>query len=174
MDYLNNTWGKCFHGAGTFLCLKIVPKYFLNHVLGAIDGIDFGDNIDYGGNIDLGENTEIIDYGENIDFGGNIDYGDEQTIDFGDNDISSEVKIEDGKISCVKDDVLSVLCISSAHNKGGPPYRNIAQILHLSNFFELKRRVYIHLQAWRTRKVLDIQCTTLRPAHPYSIRAWFW
>lgn len=62
---------------------------------GAIDGIDFGDNIDYGGNIDFGENTEIIDYGENIDFGGNIDYGDEQTIDFGDNDISSEVKIED-------------------------------------------------------------------------------
>ena len=34
---------------------------------------------------------------------------------------------------------------------------NIAQILHLSNFFEMKRRVYIHLQAKRTRKVLDIQ-----------------
>ena len=41
--------------------------------------------------------------------------------------------------------------------KGGPPDINIAQILHLSNFFELKRRVYIHVQAWRTRKVLDIQ-----------------
>jgi hypothetical protein len=33
----------------------------------------------------------------------------------------------------------------------------LIQILHLSNFFELKRRVYIHLQAWRTRKVLDIE-----------------
>jgi hypothetical protein len=31
----------------------------------------------------------------------------------------------------------SVLCISFAHNKGGPPDINIAQILHLSNFFEL-------------------------------------
>jgi hypothetical protein len=28
-----------------------------------------------------------------------------------------------------------------------PPDVNIAQILHLSNFFELKRRVYINLQA---------------------------
>jgi hypothetical protein len=56
-----------------------------------------------------------------------------------------------------KDDVHSVLHISSAHNKGGPPDINMAQILHLSNFFELKRTVYIHLQAWRTRKVLDIQ-----------------
>ena len=46
----------------------------------------------------------------------------------------------------VKDDVHSVLRISSAHNKGGPPDINIAQILHLSNFFELKRTVYIHLQ----------------------------
>jgi hypothetical protein len=46
-----------------------------------------------------------------------------------------------------KDDVHSVLRISSAHNKGGPPDINIAQILHLSNFFELKRTVvYIHLQ----------------------------
>jgi hypothetical protein len=49
-----------------------------------------------------------------------------------------------------------VLRISSAHNKGGPTDINIAQILHLSNFFELKRTlVYIHLQL-RTRKVLDI------------------
>jgi hypothetical protein len=40
----------------------------------------------------------------------------------------------------------SVLRISSAHNKGGPPDINIAQILHLSNFFESKRIVYIHLQ----------------------------
>jgi hypothetical protein len=47
----------------------------------------------------------------------------------------------------IKDDVHSVLRISSAHNKGGPPDINIAQILHLSNFFELKRTVYIHLQA---------------------------
>ena len=31
-------------------------------------------------------------------------------------------------------------------NKGGPPDINIAQILHLSNFFELKRTVYIYLQ----------------------------
>ena len=39
----------------------------------------------------------------------------------------------------------------------GPTDINIAQILHLSNFFELKRTlVYIHLQL-RTRKVLDIQ-----------------
>jgi hypothetical protein len=59
--------------------------------------------------------------------------------------------------SNIKDDVHPVLRISSAHNKGGPPDINIAQILHLSNFFELKHRVYIHLQAWRTRKVLDIQ-----------------
>ena len=56
-----------------------------------------------------------------------------------------------------KDDVHSVLRISSAHNKGGPPDINIAQILHLSNFFELKRRAYIQLQACRTTKVLDIQ-----------------
>jgi hypothetical protein len=46
-----------------------------------------------------------------------------------------------------KDDVHPVLRISSAHNKGGPPDINIAQILHLSNFFELERTVYIHLQA---------------------------
>jgi hypothetical protein len=47
----------------------------------------------------------------------------------------------------LKDAVLSVLRISSAHNKGGPPDIKIAQILHLSNFFELKDRFYIHLQA---------------------------
>jgi hypothetical protein len=48
-----------------------------------------------------------------------------------------------------KDAVKSVLRISSAHNKGGPMDINIAQILDLSNLFELKRsyRVYIHLQA---------------------------
>jgi hypothetical protein len=46
----------------------------------------------------------------------------------------------------LKDDVHSVLRISSAHNKGGPPDINIAQILHLSKFFELKLIVYIHLQ----------------------------
>jgi hypothetical protein len=57
----------------------------------------------------------------------------------------------------LKDDVHSVLRISSAHNKGGPTDINIAQILHLSNFFELKRRVCIHLQAWQTKKVLDIR-----------------
>jgi hypothetical protein len=44
----------------------------------------------------------------------------------------------------LKDDFHSVLPISSAHNKGGPPD---IKILHLSNFFELKRTVYIHLQA---------------------------
>jgi hypothetical protein len=43
--------------------------------------------------------------------------------------------------------LISVLRISPAHNKGGLPDINIAQMLHLSNFFELKRRVYIHLQA---------------------------
>ena len=60
--------------------------------------------------------------------------------------------------SFLKDDVHSVLRICSAHNKGGPPNINIAQILHLSNFFELKRTVYINLQVQRTRKVLaDIQ-----------------
>jgi hypothetical protein len=47
----------------------------------------------------------------------------------------------------LKVDFHSVLRINSAHNKGGPPDINIAQIFHLSNFFELKRRVYIHLQA---------------------------
>jgi hypothetical protein len=46
----------------------------------------------------------------------------------------------------LKDDVQSVLRISSAHNKGKPQDINIAQILYLSNFFELKRIVYIHLQ----------------------------
>jgi hypothetical protein len=46
----------------------------------------------------------------------------------------------------LKDAVHSVLRISSAHNKGGPPDINIAQILHLLNFFELKHTVYIHLQ----------------------------
>jgi hypothetical protein len=56
-----------------------------------------------------------------------------------------------------KDDFHSVLCIISAHDKGGPPDINIAQILHLSNFLQLKRRVYIHLQAWQIRKELDIQ-----------------
>jgi hypothetical protein len=48
----------------------------------------------------------------------------------------------------------SVLLITKV--KGGPPDINIAQIWHLSNFFELKRTVYIHLQVQRTRKVLDI------------------
>jgi hypothetical protein len=56
----------------------------------------------------------------------------------------------------IKDAVKFVLRISSAHNKGGPADINIALILHLSNLFKLKRRVYIHLQAQRTRKVLDI------------------
>jgi hypothetical protein len=52
----------------------------------------------------------------------------------------------------------SVLRISFALNKGGLAAINIAQILHLSNNFEFKRRVYIHLQAYSgTREVLDIQ-----------------
>jgi predicted aldo/keto reductase-like oxidoreductase len=47
----------------------------------------------------------------------------------------------------LKDHVKSVLRISCAHNKGRPTDINIAQILHLTNFFELKRSlVYIHLQ----------------------------
>jgi hypothetical protein len=58
-----------------------------------------------------------------------------------------------GTVAHIKDHVKSVLRISSAHNKGGPTdinkykHKNTAQILHLSNFFELKRTlVYIHLQ----------------------------
>jgi hypothetical protein len=47
----------------------------------------------------------------------------------------------------IKDAVKSVLRICSAHNKEGPQIAVIAQILHLSNCFELKRLVYIHLQA---------------------------
>jgi hypothetical protein len=35
----------------------------------------------------------------------------------------------------LKDAVKSVLRIGSAHNKGGPTDVNIAQILHLLNFF---------------------------------------
>jgi hypothetical protein len=48
----------------------------------------------------------------------------------------------------IKDAVKSVLRISSAHNRGGGPADiNIAQMLHLSNFFELKRTlVYINFQ----------------------------
>jgi hypothetical protein len=46
-----------------------------------------------------------------------------------------------------KDHVKSDLCLSSAHNKRGPADINIAQLLHVSNFFELKcTLVYIHLQ----------------------------
>ena len=49
-------------------------------------------------------------------------------------------------VCILKDHIKSVLRISSAHNKGGPTDINIAQILHLSNFFELKRTlVDIHL-----------------------------
>ena len=69
---------------------------------------------------------------------------------------SSMLSIDDSFFLCMllfknnnvfKDDFHSVLRISSAHNKGGAPDINIAQILDLSNFFELKCRVYIHLQA---------------------------
>jgi hypothetical protein len=61
------------------------------------------------------------------------------------------------KLENIKDHVKSVLSISSAPNKGGPTDITIAQILHLSNIYKLKRTlVYIHLQL-RTRKVLDIQ-----------------
>ena len=52
----------------------------------------------------------------------------------------------------IKDAVKSVLRFSSAHNKGRHAYINIAQILHPSNLFVLKRRVYIHLQAWRSNQ----------------------
>ena len=38
-----------------------------------------------------------------------------------------------------KGEVKSVLCIGSAHNKGGPADINIAQISHLSNFSDIKR-----------------------------------
>jgi hypothetical protein len=48
--------------------------------------------------------------------------------------------------------------ISSAHNKGGHPDINIAQILHLSNFFELKRTVYIQIYKYsESGKCVDIQ-----------------
>ena len=59
--------------------------------------------------------------------------------------VSIKVKIN-RMIHRFKDDVHPVLHISSAHDKGGPPDINMAQILHLSNFFELKRTFYIHLQ----------------------------
>jgi hypothetical protein len=36
-----------------------------------------------------------------------------------------------GMVKLLKDDVHSVLRISSAHNKWGPPDINIAQMLHL-------------------------------------------
>jgi hypothetical protein len=50
----------------------------------------------------------------------------------------------------------SPFCASVLLITKGPTDINIAQILHLSNFFELKRTlVYIHLQQ-RTIKVLDI------------------
>jgi hypothetical protein len=56
----------------------------------------------------------------------------------------------------------SVLPVVLLITKGDSPTDiNIAEILHLSNFFELKRTlVYIHLQL-RTRKVLDIQLVCL-------------
>jgi hypothetical protein len=50
----------------------------------------------------------------------------------------------------VKDDVHSVLRISSAQNKGGPLDINIVQILHL---FELKYTVYIHLSIANQKSV---------------------
>jgi hypothetical protein len=56
-----------------------------------------------------------------------------------------------------KDAVKSVLRIGSAHNKGGPTDVNIAQILHLLNFFWIETLVYIHLRAYQTRTVLYIQ-----------------
>ena len=42
------------------------------------------------------------------------------------------------RYSTIKDDVKSVLRIGSAHNKGGPADINIAKILHLSNFSDIK------------------------------------
>jgi hypothetical protein len=57
---------------------------------------------------------------------------------------------------CVfKDDVHSVLRISSAHNKGD--IEHCPNFASFEQFFELKCTVYIHLQVKRTRKVLDIQ-----------------
>jgi hypothetical protein len=47
----------------------------------------------------------------------------------------------------IKDVLKSVLRISSAHNKEGTADINIAEIVHLSNFFKLEHGVYIHLQA---------------------------
>jgi hypothetical protein len=51
----------------------------------------------------------------------------------------------------------SVLRISSAHNKGGTPDINIAQISHLSNFFELKRSLYSFTSIANQKSVIDIQ-----------------
>jgi hypothetical protein len=48
-----------------------------------------------------------------------------------------DIKPKQPETNVLVKDVHSVLRISSAHNKGGPPDINIAQILHLSNFFEL-------------------------------------
>jgi hypothetical protein len=55
----------------------------------------------------------------------------------------------------------SPFCTSVLLITKGDPQIYIAQILHLSNFFELKRTlVYIRLQL-QTRKVLDIQLVCL-------------
>jgi hypothetical protein len=50
--------------------------------------------------------------------------------------------------------VKSVLRIGSAQNKGEPTDVNIAQILHLLNFFWIETLVYIQLRAYQTRTVL--------------------
>ena len=53
----------------------------------------------------------------------------------------------------IKDDVKYVLCIGSAHDKGGPTDINIAQKSHLSNFSDLKLWfifVYEHSNLTRT------------------------
>jgi hypothetical protein len=61
--------------------------------------------------------------------------------------VMSRTDAQNGLDFHIKDAVKSVLRFSSAHNKGRHAYINIAQILHPSNLFVLKRRVYIHLQA---------------------------
>ena len=38
----------------------------------------------------------------------------------------------------IKDDVKSILCVGSAHNKGGPADIKIAQISHHSNFSDIE------------------------------------
>ena len=56
----------------------------------------------------------------------------------------------------LKDDVKSILRISSAHNKQGPADINIAQISHLSNFSDIKLW-FIFIYEHNKPEQIDIQ-----------------